>query len=70
MKRKEFIRVSGRWFMFTALTSLAGWLVMKNKIRLDTSCAQGECCNSCSLFADCIHPAAKKFKNNGEEENI
>ncbi|WP_297089802.1 hypothetical protein [uncultured Draconibacterium sp.] len=61
MKRKDFIKTTGRLLLLGGITASAGYLLMNKKVSATCSVSPG--CENCGKFKKCELPQAKEVKN-------
>nr|WP_321355259.1 hypothetical protein [uncultured Draconibacterium sp.] len=64
MKRKEFIRTTGRLLLLGGITASAGYLVVNKKV--SAACSVSPTCKNCGKVSACINPEIKEER--GEVE--
>jgi len=60
MKRKEFIKTTGRLLLLGGITTSAGYLVVNKKVT--ASCAVSPTCENCGKFQKCELPQAEEVR--------
>ncbi|WP_319229172.1 hypothetical protein [Draconibacterium orientale] len=66
MKRKEFIRTTGRLLLLGGITASAGYLVVNKKV--SAACSVSPTCKNCGKVSACVNPEVKQER--GEVEII
>jgi hypothetical protein len=66
MKRKEFIRTTGRLLLLGGITASAGYLVVNKKV--SAACSVSPTCKNCGKVSACVNPDVKEER--GEVEII
>jgi hypothetical protein len=66
MKRKEFIRTTGRLLLLGGITASAGYLVVNKKV--SPACSVSPTCKNCGKVSACVNPDVKEER--GEVEII
>jgi len=66
MKRKEFIRTTGRLLLLGGITASTGYLFVNKKV--SASCSVSPTCKNCGKVSACINPEVKEER--GEVEII
>ncbi|AHW61465.1 hypothetical protein SAMN05444285_10647 [Draconibacterium orientale] len=64
MKRKEFIRTTGRLLLLGGITASAGYLVVNKKV--SAACSVSPTCKNCRKISACVNPEVKQER--GEVE--
>ncbi|WP_297093909.1 hypothetical protein [uncultured Draconibacterium sp.] len=64
MKRKEFIRTTGRLLLLGGITASAGYLFVNKKV--SAACSVSPTCKNCGKVTACINPEVKQER--GEVE--
>nr|WP_321485269.1 hypothetical protein [uncultured Draconibacterium sp.] len=64
MKRKEFIRTTGRLLLLGGITASTGYLFVNKKVSV--SCSVSPTCKNCGKVSACINPDVKEER--GEVE--
>ena len=64
MKRKEFIKTTGRLLLLGGITASAGYLVVNKKV--SAACSVSPTCKNCGKISACINPEVKEER--GEVE--
>ncbi|WP_321995322.1 hypothetical protein [Draconibacterium orientale] len=66
MKRKEFIRTTGRLLLLGGITASAGYLVVNKKV--SAACSVSPTCKNCGKVSACVNPEVNQER--GEVEII
>nr|WP_319997380.1 hypothetical protein [uncultured Draconibacterium sp.] len=64
MKRKEFIRTTGRLLLLGGITASTGYLFVNKKV--SAACSVSPTCKNCGKVSACINPDVKEER--GEVE--
>ncbi|WP_320112003.1 hypothetical protein [Draconibacterium orientale] len=64
MKRKEFIKTTGRLLLLGGITASAGYLVVNKKV--SAACSVSPTCKNCGKVSACVNPEVKQER--GEVE--
>ncbi|NQU86742.1 MAG: hypothetical protein HQ541_13370 [Mariniphaga sp.] len=67
MKRREFVKNSGRWLILGGIGAIVIYFSVNNRIASASECTISPVCNSCNRFAKCALPQAEKQKEDGKE---
>lgn len=66
MKRKEFIRTTGRLLLLGGITASAGYLIVNKKV--SATCSVSPTCKNCGKVSACINPDVKEERGEVEIE--
>lgn len=66
MKRKDFIKTTGRILILGGLAGTAGYLAGNHKV--DTTCSVSPACQECRQFSDCKLPQAIEAKQHEQPD--
>jgi len=61
MKRKDFIKTTGRLLILGGITTFTGYLLVNNKVT--ASCKVSPTCENCGKFSKCNLPQAEEVKS-------
>ncbi len=64
MKRKEFIRIAGRYALIGAMAAMSFSLFKRNKLTVSAECSDNKLCRDCTKYGTCKLPQALKERNN------
>lgn len=65
MKRKEFIKTTGRLLILGGITASTGYLLLNKKV--SASCSVSPTCENCGKFQKCELPQAEEVRNGKEK---
>ena len=60
MKRKDFIKTTGRLLIFGGITTFTGYLLVNKKVT--ASCTASPTCENCGKLSKCELPQAEEVK--------
>jgi len=67
MKRKEFIRNSGRWLILCSIGVFTGYLTLNRRITGVSECEGDSLCSGCERFSTCTLQKAKRAREDGRK---
>jgi hypothetical protein len=68
MKRKEFIKTTGRLLLLGGIAASAGYLVVNKKV--SASCSVSPTCENCGKVSNCVNPEVKQERGELADRKI